>query len=69
METWPGRMPQLRPGSVALGRLDALGWRAGTCVEAYGLRIGVRTNATELLDRLEAHLPPGWRPCPSLSWT
>ena len=65
MGSWPSGMPRLRPGSVTLGRLDALGWRAGTCVEAYGLRIGVRTNVSELLDRLEAHLPPGWRPCPS----
>lgn len=65
MGSLPGRMPQLRPGSVTLGRLDELGWLAGTSLEAYGLRFGVRTNATGLLDGLEALLPPGWRPCPS----
>jgi hypothetical protein len=62
MVGWPGRMPQMRSGSVRLGRIDALGWQAGTAVEAYGLRLGVRTNAAAVLDRVEAHLPPGWRP-------
>jgi hypothetical protein len=58
-------MPRLRPGSAPLGRIDALGWRAGTCFGAYGLRVGVRTNTPELLDRLDAHLPPGRRTCRS----
>ena len=59
MVSWPGKMPRMRPGSVTLGRVDALGWEAGTSVEAYGLRFGVRTNAAAVLDRVEAHLPPG----------
>jgi len=65
MERPPSRMPRLRPGSAPLGRIDALGWRAGTCFDAYGLRVGVRTNAPELLDRLAAHLPPERRACRS----
>jgi hypothetical protein len=48
-----------------MGRIDRLGWREGTCFDAYGLRVGVRTNAPALLGRLEPHLPPGWRACAS----
>jgi len=57
----PNMMPRLRPGAARLGRIDRLGWSAGTCFDSYGLRVGVRTNAPGLLDRLEPHLPPGWR--------
>ena len=61
MGSLPSMMPRLRPGSVRTGRIDRLGWRAGTCFDAYGLRVGVRTNTPALLDRLAPHLPPGWR--------
>ena len=61
MESLPAMMPRLRPGSAPMGRIDRLGWRAGTCFDAYGLRVGVRTNAPALLERLGPHLPPGWR--------
>ena len=59
MGSLPSMMPRLRPGSARMGRIDRLGWRAGTCFDAYGLRVGVRTNAPALLDRLGPHLPPG----------
>ncbi len=65
MGSLPSMMPRLRPGSARTGRIDRLGWRAGTCFDAYGLRVGVRTNAPALLDRLGPHLPPGWRACAS----
>jgi hypothetical protein len=65
MGSLPSMMPRLRPGSARMGRIDRLGWRAGTCFDAYGLRVGVRTNAPALLDRLGPHLPPGWRTCGS----
>lgn len=65
MGSLPSMMPRLRPGSARTGRIDRLGWRAGTCFDAYGLRVGVRTNAPALLDRLGPHLPPGWRSCAS----
>jgi hypothetical protein len=61
MRSLPSMMPRLRPGSVQRGRIDRLGWLAGTCFDAYGLRVGVRTNAPALMDRLGPHLPPGWR--------
>jgi hypothetical protein len=50
-----------RLGSAQTGRIDRLGWRACTCFDAYGLRVGVRTNAPLVLERLEAHLPPDRR--------
>ena len=65
MGSLPSMMPRLRPGSVRMGRIDRLGWRAGACFDAYGLRVGVRTNSPALLDRLGPHLPPGWRACAS----
>jgi hypothetical protein len=61
MGSLPSGMPRLRSGSANAGRIDALGWEAGTCFESCGLRLGVRTNAPALLESLEAHLPPGWR--------
>ncbi len=61
MTSVPIMMPRLKPGTARLGRIDRLGWSAGTCFDAYGLRVGVRTNAPGLLEQLESHLPPGWR--------
>jgi hypothetical protein len=65
MGSLPSVMPRLRPGSAPMGRIDRLDWRAGLCFDAYGLRVGVRTNAPALLERLGPHLPPGWRASPS----
>lgn len=42
-------------------KLDRLGWAAGTTVQAYGVRIGLRTNQPEVLEQLTAILPPGWK--------
>ena len=35
-------------------KLDRLGWAAGICFVSYGLRIGIRSNEPEVLDRLIA---------------
>ena len=32
-------------------------------IEAYGVGLRIRSNRHELLERAEALLPPGWRPC------
>ena len=48
-----------------MAKLDRLGWAAGTCFDAYGVRIGVRTNKEEALLRLPEHLPPSWKPATS----
>jgi hypothetical protein len=42
-------------------KIDRLGWAAGFSFVSYGRRIGVRTNAPDILERLGQHLPPGWK--------
>ncbi len=56
-----GTLPMLMPrpaGRSEMRRLDRLGWRCGTCFEAQGLRLGVRSNDPQLLGRLPPALPP-----------
>jgi len=48
-----------------MAKLNRLGWAAGTCFDAYGVRIGIRANSLELLEKLPEHLPPGWKPASS----
>lgn len=48
-----------------MAKLDRLGWAAGECVDAYGVRVGLRVNKAEALDRLLACLPAGWKRAPS----
>src|SRR5437899_1275380 len=51
-------------------KLDRLGWAVGLGFEAYGLRVGVRTNAAEFLPRLAAAVPAGWKQAdgPEVDW-
>ena len=58
MGSLPSMIPRLRRGAVSSGRIDRLAWLAGTCFDAYGLRVGVRFNDPALLERLTPHLPP-----------
>jgi hypothetical protein len=44
-------------------KIDRLGWADGISIHAYGRRVGVRTNAPAVLDRVQELLPPGWEPC------
>ena len=46
-------------------KLDRLGWAAGFTFTSYGVRIGVRTNQPEILERLAELLPPGCKPSAS----
>ena len=57
----PTDLPQLTRESAALRRIDQLGWVAGLCLTAFGVPVGIRTNAPEILDRLGEYLPPGWK--------
>lgn len=59
----PSRMPILKTTSPCLAKLDRLGWTAGLCLETYGLRLGIRVNREDILPRVVARLPPGWKPC------
>ncbi|MFY9607513.1 MAG: hypothetical protein WAU45_02720 [Blastocatellia bacterium] len=38
------------------------GWIAGRSILAYGVRVGIRTNKPEFLDRILDHAPPLWKP-------
>lgn len=60
-ESLPSLMPRLEP-KAGTSRLDRVAWRAGACVEAHGVRLGLRTNAPSVLGELRRVLPPGWRP-------
>jgi hypothetical protein len=42
-------------------KLDRLVWAAGFCGTSFGMRIGVRANTPEALEKLRPMLPPGWR--------
>lgn len=42
-----------------MAKIDRLGWAAGFCVNAYGVRVGVRTNDPQVLPDLKARLPVG----------
>ncbi|MFN2516247.1 MAG: hypothetical protein ABR556_08525 [Pyrinomonadaceae bacterium] len=46
-------------------KIDRLGWAAGFSFTSYGVRVGMRANDPEVLDRLRRHLPPGWKPSTS----
>jgi hypothetical protein len=48
-----------------MAKIDRLVWAAGMSFVSYGIRIGVRVNRPEVLERLADHLPPGWRPSSS----
>ena len=44
-----------------MDKLDRLGWAAVMSFTAFGVRIGVRVSAPELLDTLIARFPAGWK--------
>jgi hypothetical protein len=62
MGSLPSIMPRLRRGAAAQKRIDRVGWTAGTCIDSYGVRVGIRVNDPRLLDGLVPHLPPAWKP-------
>src|SRR5262244_681200 len=42
--------------------IDNAGEWAVRSILAYGLRLGIRTNRPEFMDRLSKHFPPLWKP-------
>src|SRR5688500_3903035 len=46
-------------------KIDRLGWAAGHCFRAYGLRVGVRVSDPAVLDRVADRLPPHREPADS----
>lgn len=45
-----------------MAKLDRLGWTDGISFVAYGRRVGIRVNASRMLERIARCLPPGWKP-------
>ncbi len=43
-------------------KVDRLGWAAGVSFVSYGLRIGIRVNKPEVLERLPNFVPPRRKP-------
>jgi hypothetical protein len=46
-------------------KVDCLGWAAGFSVRAYGVKIGIRSNRADCVDRVWRHLPHGCKVIPS----
>jgi len=44
-----------------MDKIDRLGWAAGMSFVSYGVRVGIRVNKPEILDRLVDRLTPGWK--------
>jgi hypothetical protein len=45
-----------------MDKIDRLGWAAGIAFRAYGLSVGVRVTDRSVLERVQALLPPAWKP-------
>ena len=48
-----------------MAKLDRLGWAAGLAINAYGVRVGIRVNRADALERVLPRLPPAWKPAAS----
>src|ERR1044072_5479588 len=46
-------------------KIDRLVWAEGLSFISYGVRIGIRANMPDLLDKFMPVLPPGWKPSSS----
>lgn len=55
-------LPYLREGSEEPEADSAAEWRAGRSILSYGVRVGIKTNEPDLLNRLADYFPPFWRP-------
>lgn len=44
--------------------VDSLGWNAGFAVRVYGVKIGIRSNRADVVDRVWRHLPHGCKAIP-----
>lgn len=57
-----GMVPRYAKPSSRMQKIDRLGWAGGVSVYTYGLRIGIRTNKPDIMERIAQRLPPGWEP-------
>jgi hypothetical protein len=52
-------LPRLQAGEI--DGLNPAKWLAGFTFLTYGLRVGVRSNNAQAIEKLLPHLPPGWK--------
>jgi hypothetical protein len=56
-------LPYTKQMSASLEEASRQGWSAGRSIIAFGIRIGVRTNRPDMLEKLLALIPYVWKPC------
>lgn len=55
-------LPRYETAPRWMKQIDRLEWGAGISFFAYGLRIGIRVTAPDILDRVKLRLPHEWEP-------
>jgi hypothetical protein len=53
-------MPVLKSPPREMEKVDRLGWTAGLILKSYGVKIGIRSNQPDCLNRVCRHLPHNW---------
>jgi hypothetical protein len=54
------KMPRLKAATTAMKKIDRMDWSVGFSLESYGVRIGIRSNNPDALDRVCQYLPKDW---------
>jgi hypothetical protein len=54
------KMPRLKTQAGEIDELSHRDWVAGFSFQAYGVRVGVRVNDLQVIEKVLPHLPPGW---------
>lgn len=54
-------LPRFKFESPCMDKLDKLRWTHGISVISYGVRLGIRTNDAQALERAIGFLPEGWK--------
>lgn len=57
------KLPYLKSGSTE--RANSFRWVGGLSINAYGVRVGIRTNSAKALQAIPSCLPLGWKPAAS----
>lgn len=59
------QIPRFGFDSICMRAVDRMGWTSGIAFVCQGVKVGVRTNNSKILKRVEEVLPIGWKPAPS----
>ena len=60
------KLPGPREGGISgdasgPSEADRLAWTDGVSLVSYGVRVGIRTNDSGVLEQIKRRLPPGWK--------